>query len=560
MKTRSILVYLPGQPYSLRMLFPNRLLAGVAGALLEAGHSTRIRDYGTLEFLERIRVARPAKVGAVAGEQPHFLRRLAAAWRWTEDVGQMRRQTEVFCDDVARELASFREAEFICFFVENIHALRQTVRVASHLREERPDLRLIGLGPLARLFGQSILEATDVFDGVCLGDAELTAVRLAERMHDKESWTDVPNLAVRTERGVWSTVRTRDLELASMAHPVYDPEVYPDLTNGTKLMLFTVEDSRGCSFRCHKCPQPGEGPSVVRTKSPSRVVDEIWRLRRQYGARAFRFCNAGTPAHQVSAVAHELLARGANVWYSREGHVREIDAGALAVLRASGCQAVSFQVDTGSQRLLDDYYGRDVTVTEIESVLRASRTSGLFTVARFAYPCPEDDYHTREETLRLIERGRPHAALISVPRLLPGSVWHTSARDFGFGVDTRAELSRVLRRRNMGVMPPWERSFLPSRIGVWTAAEALHENALVVQAVQARGVATSPPEDIALVARFAGYGSRENEFAGKVQRHFAGGDATALAAIVDGFNESACLGGHALSATLMGARQAAVGN
>ena len=47
MKTRSLLVYVPGIPFDLEAFCPQRRLAALAGSLVHEGHETQILDFGT---------------------------------------------------------------------------------------------------------------------------------------------------------------------------------------------------------------------------------------------------------------------------------------------------------------------------------------------------------------------------------------------------------------------------------------------------------------------------------------------------------------------------------
>lgn len=43
-----------------------------------------------------------------------------------------------------------------------------------------------------------------------------------------------------------------------------------------------------------------------------------------------------------------------------------------------------------------------------------------------------DDYHTRAETLRFVQRTRPDAIAISSPELAPGTPWYAAPEHYGF--------------------------------------------------------------------------------------------------------------------------------
>jgi hypothetical protein len=160
----------------------------------------------------------------------------------------------------------------------------------------------------------------------------------------------------------------------------------------------------------------------------------------------------------------------------------------LADLAASGCRSVSVQADSGSQYLLDEFYGSPWTVTEMERVFRASRFHGLYTVGEFTYPCPRDDYHTRAETERIVRRSQPHA--VRVEPLEP------------------ATAKRADRR----------------------AADAMR------QAFRAHGLSTEISAEMALMADLAGHGGEEPAFQETVERQLRTMDVAGLRTTIERIN------------------------
>ncbi|HIJ74201.1 MAG TPA: hypothetical protein HPP83_08885 [Candidatus Hydrogenedentes bacterium] len=548
MRTRSILVYLPAYPFTFMNLMPNRSLASAAACLIGAGHFTRIQDYGTLETLEQL------------ASSPPSLRRLPTFPGRRRNGPGLRPTLEAFHRQVSRELAAFPRTDFIAFYIEDRPALAGAVQVSKRLREIKPDLKLVGFGPGTRLCGGTLLKTATAFDCLCLHDGGRALAQLADRIHAPQTWGTIPGLLIPAPGHPQTTPGPDTHSLVLLPGADYGPATYPALRSRTKLMLFTIEDSHGCDFTCHGCPRGSARRPFVQTRPSAAVADEVWRIGKEYGARAFHFCNAGSPAAQVKAVACELMARHLTVWYSRAWHVRHTSPAALRALTASGCRAVSFRIDTGSQRLLDDYYGRGFGVTETESVLRASKAAGLFTVARFTYPCPEDDTHTREETLRLLERARPHSAPVAVPELLPGSAWDAHPENFGFRPHTERQLGALLRRLQRDGARGVPRGFMPRRIGVWTAVQAIRENASLRRTIEERGIPSTLPEDVALMAKFAGYDGREVAFADMLGARLRNGDAAGAAAFVEGFNDAACVPARELALRRLAPLRAAVGN
>lgn len=547
MKTNSILVYFPGYPFKPEALLPDRQLAAAAGCLLDSGHITQIRDYGTLEFIDQ---AFPHAVrAAVRGIADRFFAEapmtsaavLSTLWQVRRTDRAFRKVQECLQAEIADDLATIEELDFVCFKLGDSDDFHGAKGLACRLREKRPGMTLVVLGPFADLFGEAILADTNVFDCACIGDAEAGLVELAERLEDRVAWAKVPNLIYRVNGRVHHTQRQSHLDLGALPAPAYEPGVYPALEDTGKLKLFEVEDSRGCACHCYACPQvEREASNGLRMKPVNTIYAELWRLGVLYGARAFHFCGAASPPSHMTALARELIARGLDLCYSRAAHVRYADPAIFPALITSGCKVLSCQVDTGSQRLLDEQYGRAVSVTQIEEVLRASKSAGLFTLARLTYPSPGDDHHTRAEMLRLVDRTCPHAAPVALPEALPGSAWFTWGRAFGFAFDQESYMRQSLSYLTKFPVPAHRWRVLPHMVGTLSPSQAIRANEQLAAEIEHRGIPSYCTETVALAAEVCGLEDGARGFGKRMLRQLLTGDLAGLAALVDRFNEAAC--------------------
>ncbi|MDX9973190.1 MAG: hypothetical protein RBU21_09395, partial [FCB group bacterium] len=355
MKTRSVLIHFPGYPLAMESLLPDPHLAAWAGCLLDLGHKTRILDYGTLEWCDRQFPREGRELLKRLSEQfvdDSPVPPLGAAltyWQLRQTDRAFRARQEECGRDIAQDVAIRKALDFVLFKLDAVEDVEPAGRIMARLREAKPDLRLLAAGPLANAFAEPLLAQVSALDCVCVGDIERSLVRLAENLRSPEAWEDIPNLVFRAAKRVVHTERRVESDLSLFPAPAYDPDIYPALAGSGKALLFRVEDCRGGDRARHAIPAT-ERP--LRMKDPSTVCNELWRLNTLYGAQAFHFPNAGVTASHVTDIAREMQLRGMRVVYGRSLRPDGIDTGALPLLRASGCRAVDFQMESGSQRLL----------------------------------------------------------------------------------------------------------------------------------------------------------------------------------------------------------------
>lgn len=526
MKSASLLVYAPGIPFSPEHLIPQRDLAAAAAALLLAGHQTQTVDFGTLDTLQRMATpalrAQARRLVECAGEM--------SLWETLRDART--RQERVRLRPLLDQARQRRDAclmalaeggqrlDFVAFFARTGEDAAEVLDVAARLRASRPALRLVLFGPYAEQYGAIFMSSTRHFDAAVTGEPEITLAAWAGAFADPDRWKGIPGLLFRRGGEVLRTPSDYTADLAALPPACYGASAYPASATSGKVHLYTLEMSRGL-------PRPGygmpDGPLpglAVRGKPPAALHDEIMALHRNAGARAFHLCGRGASAGTQDALAVLLSAHPLGILYSRSAGVARFETARLPVLAASGCCAVDFQVDTGSQRLIEDFYGHDFSVTPMEAVLRACRAAGIYTAVHLTFPCPQDDAHTQAETLRILRRCRPDAATVRAPRLLPGSPWCVRAGEFGFRIPHQgyARWARTMLGDRFPLSASgsirWSGADLELayRMAGWPHERAAHARRLLLEEIQRIDIALAGSAQLGLMARLAGRAGSEGEF------------------------------------------------
>ncbi|MCX5771010.1 MAG: hypothetical protein NTZ09_12160 [Candidatus Hydrogenedentes bacterium] len=550
MSKRCILVSFPRFPYTFNTLLPDSLLAGIAGSLVDAGHQPLILDYGTLETVQRYfssqlrRASLSLADQMVGATQGGALKALGAFLRLRGLGGLQRHRREMLrrelLGEAAREVAGDGGVDLVVVSVRDAGDVGNAVDLGERIRSLQPDVVLAAAGPFIERYGELIARRTKVFDCLCLGEPEWTIPRFADVLDRPELWTETPNLAVMRGGGVRLTRRKR-IDLNSVAFPDYSAEVYPALDGDGKFKLLGVCCTRVCSQQCPACPHGERQPGLSRPRTPRSVCEALSEAMRQQNVCAFALEGPAFSEAYAVSLAREMLSRGLAVLYTREASIRETRVANLATYKASGCQALSYRVDTGSQWLLEDYYRRGFSVSQCEKVLKSSGASGIFSVGRFIYPSPADDSHTRAETLRLIERVRPGSALFELPEPSPGSEWLERCEDFGFRLDLPGYVRRAVDSRGAAELPlkPW-RTLLHARRSV-PLHRAQRELEHLCGEVRDAGVSTWVTPELGLVGRVSGYEDHEQDFATLMLRKFVTGDVAGIADAAARFNRQASL-------------------
>ena len=202
-------------------------------------------------------------------------------------------------------------------------------------------------------------------------------------------------------------------------------------------------------------------------------------------------------------------------------------------LKRAGCVAVEFQLDTGSQRLLDNVFGRGLKVSYAEKVAAAAHEHGLGVHMRLTYPTPEDDYHTRAETLRIISRTRPQGAPIDLPVVVESSQWHRDTQAYGYGQSGLPGGATFPLPADRWRQPA-------SNLGPYSPSQAVQQLDSLRSDIETMGVSTILSAERTLLADVAGSGLRPAAFAASFIDALGTGDADWVRGMVARINGHAC--------------------
>ena len=542
---RWLLVNYAGYPYAPNSLMPDNGLANLAGALGAAGCEVEILDYGTVETLRRL-------------ADPSLRPRLAAAWRrlrtpesspWARlpqlaalfalrycESRRTRWQARVVAEiaDEVVERVRARGIQAVGFKLWNGDGIEGSAVIAAAVRHACPGVRLFGGGPQLDIFADLVPATYPAFDAFVYGEGEETVVALAAAGDQPAAWASLPNLVYRDGGAVRTTPARSVEDLDRLPMPVYAPDTYPAMRGNSKIKIIVVDESRGCRNECAFCIHPVKSDRRLRLKSVARLVAELDQFGRDPGVHTFRFAGSCTPYALLNAFATEVVQSGRQVAYASFAHIRDSAEADFALLRRSGCEALFFGIESGSQRVLDRMR-KGTTVAAIRETLQRVHAAGLFAVGSLIVPAPGDDDASQAETLALLAQVRPDAVALQAPIVTPRTDWYDHPERYGIRfADREAYRRQGLHWKAKLLLPPT----LWTDVDVCIDGRSNREVRRLTQAFSRRLAALNLPtgisDDLCLMSRRAG--QNPVAFRDEAIRAFFTGDADAVAALVDRVN------------------------
>lgn len=301
-------------------------------------------------------------------------------------------------------------------------------KLAAFLKERFPEIITFMGGVHATFMPEEAL-ASGGIDYVVMGEGEdaleeiLTSIEEGRRDHEK-----IPGIAFRRdgEETMINPGYRPFLDIDELPPPARDliPLRVGDGSKKTaeaaRKIMYQMNFSRGCPANCVFCASPKMFRRRIRIRKVEAMVEEIREVKERYGEGHFGF------EDEVFAVSRkhlmEFLERVGplKIQWTCQLRVDFATEDLLKVLKATGCRAVSYGIESGSQRILDGDEKR-IRIDQVRHAFKLHHKIGLPAVALVIIGHPHEGPEDLEATYRLLREIRPvySTAQLMVP--FPGT-------------------------------------------------------------------------------------------------------------------------------------------
>jgi lipid biosynthesis B12-binding/radical SAM protein len=187
--------------------------------------------------------------------------------------------------------------------------------------------------------------------------------------------------------------------------------------------LVGIRTKRGCPHRCVYCTYPFLEGRRYRKRSPEAVVEDIERLRTDFGVEGVFFTDSvfNDDEDHCLAIVEELIRREVRVSWSAFFQPGKSTAGHLALMKRSGLYAVESGTDASSDATLAGL-DKSFSFADVLAFNEACLGQELPCVHYIMFGGPGETLDTLKEGLENINRLRNSVVLgFSGVRILPGT-------------------------------------------------------------------------------------------------------------------------------------------
>jgi radical SAM superfamily enzyme YgiQ (UPF0313 family) len=311
------------------------------------------------------------------------------------------------------------------------------LNVVKDVKRLAPQIFTVVGGPHVSFSAAETLAACPALDAVALGEGERTIVDLSRGVETGAGLDSVNGIAWRAGDGIHVTAPRdfiRDLDTLPMPARWRLP-----LGRYRALgMPVSMTTSRGCPHECIFCVGRRMVGGRVRHRSPGRVVDELAYL----ATLGFHQVNLAddlftADRRRCAAVCDEILRRGLSIQWTSFARVDTVSKEILAKMKAAGCTAVSFGIESGNAGILKTIKKR-ISLVQVVAAVDMCAQAGVTPFASFVLGLPGETPDTLRETIafgkQLEEKGLVYGFHLLAP--FPGTEVRERCRDLGIRILT----------------------------------------------------------------------------------------------------------------------------
>ncbi len=261
--------------------------------------------------------------------------------------------------------------------------------LAQEIKRIYPDIITVIGGVVASLLPKETLESYPSIDFLIQGEGEIAFLKFVKTLEHGGALSDVPGLGYRKPGSVIINVAQEvipDLDsLPLPARHLFSNRLYkywPRLPSNVETLIAA---SRGCAAgNCDFCCIGKIFGTQVRKRDPEKVGDEIEVCLSEYNISNFSFIDSTFTQDKefvykiTGMIKKRNLHKKIKWWCSTR--VDYIDEELLKEMKSSGCVAISYGVEFGSQETLD-FFNKKINLKDTERAFYLTKKADIWTTA-----------------------------------------------------------------------------------------------------------------------------------------------------------------------------------
>lgn len=288
------------------------------------------------------------------------------------------------------------------------NSIGETLELIHAIKRKTGKTILLGGPHVSAVPVETLMHCQDIDVGV-VGEGEETVKELLPAIENGLPLADIAGIVYRDNGQVQTTPRRTFIKrLDDLPYPAWDllPDIgkhyHPSLFNYKRLPSTHLVTSRGCPANCAFCDNAVFGRSY-REFSAEYVLGMISHLYEHYGIRDFLFDddNFLLNKRRVKKICDGMSLLPFQISWAVNARIDTVNEDTLSLMARHHCWQISYGVESGSQKILDDMNKR-LNLDKVRSVLACTKRVGIRSKAFFIVGYPTETKETLQETMKFV--------------------------------------------------------------------------------------------------------------------------------------------------------------
>jgi radical SAM superfamily enzyme YgiQ (UPF0313 family) len=179
--------------------------------------------------------------------------------------------------------------------------------------------------------------------------------------------------------------------------------------------------SRGCPAGCTFCIKHVTYQYNVRLRSPEKVMEELWLLKRLGVSNINMYSDLFTVNRaQVVDLCERMIQENIRIKWMCNSRVDFVDEEMLQLMGKAGCWMIAWGIESGNEQILANVH-KGTSLEKIARALNWSKQAGIMNWGYFIIGLPGETEETIQETIRLAKELPIDIALFHIAAPYPGT-------------------------------------------------------------------------------------------------------------------------------------------
>ena len=315
--------------------------------------------------------------------------------------------------------------------------LRDSLTIASLIKQKNPETKVIFGGPHPTVMPEETLASPHV-DCVVIGEGEETLVDI---IRAGGTFKNIPGLWFKEGAAVVKNPQRAPIDdLDLLPFPIRHLLPVEDYIKNNagldsvnpRLRCLGIMATRGCPYRCSYC-QPTLDRlfgKKFRKRSAENIIEELRQLKTSYSIDSFTLEDDTfiIDLKWVYDFCDKLIASGMNLLWSCNVRANLVTRELMQKLYNAGLRKVGIGIESGSQRILDEIYTKDITIEQVRKSVDIISSLGIKIQGYVMMGVPTETLEEINQTIEFVTSLDLDEAMFSITTPLPNTTLYNKTR------------------------------------------------------------------------------------------------------------------------------------